>query len=406
MVATNHGTACAEQMLIAALQPRGVYFWARASVFPGGFWNWLFRQGHLIPIYRVQEGRKNMSKNKDTFDLSQQLLLRGKMLYIAPEGNCAQEKRLREFKTGTARIALQTAAAVDFKQPVYLLPAGVNYSHHTRFRSDVMISFGKPIDVGKYADLYKENPQQAYRSLTEALRAAIRQEMVYIERPEDDDLAESLLVLWRNEERHNTVFPAFTRDRSRLEMEQYLADKINQASEDERQELAARCRQYLGDLEKEDLDDKAVCGAYSNSVRNALLLVLLLPLAVLGHWGGWLPMTAARRLRNSQVRDKQFWAPVALVFAALTWAVYGLAVSVIGAFFMGWWALALVPALVGGQFLTLYYREAAQIWKAIARYKTWKQANLHRAHLLEKQRFDIMNYFNASYKVQDQEAMV
>lgn len=391
IVASNHSTACCEQILIATFQWRSVFFWARASVFPGGFWNWLFRQGHLIPIYRPQEGLKSMAKNKDTFSASEQLLLDGNVMYIAPEGNCVMEKRLREFKTGTARLALQTAAATGFTQPVYVLPTGVNYSHHTNYRSDVMISFGEPISVLKFKDLYIKSPSEATKQLNEEMLHAIRKEMVYIEQKEDEMLTEQLFTLFRNNNGAGDVFPAFTTDRSRLEMEQQVAETVNCMTAEDKQMLADACRKYFKSLNNNYLDDKAVSQQYSSSYLRASLLVAFFPLASLGYWGGWLPLNAARYLRRRWVHDMQFWAPVAIVASSLTWFVYGLLVLTAGAFLLGWWALLLLVGLVTGQFTATYHEEAWLLWKQNRFFGQWQNNNQATALELKKQRQTIVD---------------
>ncbi|MCH2045394.1 MAG: 1-acyl-sn-glycerol-3-phosphate acyltransferase [Saprospiraceae bacterium] len=390
LVVTNHNTACAEQMLVATFQKRGVYFWARASVFPGGFADWLFKQGHLIPVYRPQEGFKNMYKNKEIFKSSQDLLLENKVLYIAPEGKCVRKKRLRTFKTGSARIALGAAAETNFTKDIKVLPAGVNYTHHTNFRSDVMISFGQSISMLDYKELYEENPQKAVRQLTEDMKMGVRKEMIHIENPDDDELAEQLFTLSRSQE-IDSIFPLFSTDRSQLETEQNLAEMLNTMNPSEKEYLQKETKEYFEELDKEDLDDQAVAGQNKNNWFRTLGLLSFFPIFIMGYIAGWLPMNAARYLRKKNVKDLQFWAPTAIVFAALTWTIYSTALIGIGAFFMGWSAILLAPTVALGQYITLYYQETWKRWLVNYKYTTWKNQSPEEALQLEEKRGQLMH---------------
>ena len=97
-------------------------------------------------------------------------------------------KRLREFKTGTARIALLTAAANNFEKDVFIVPTGVNYTYHCDFRSEAIISFGQPINVKEYKALYEANSKNAVRELTEDIKDAVSKETVVINSKDDEEL--------------------------------------------------------------------------------------------------------------------------------------------------------------------------------------------------------------------------
>lgn len=138
LVASNHSTAFMEQMLVAVLQSRSVYFWAKGSIFdeyplllP------IFRQAHVVPIWKPEAGTKKMQQNKKIFEKSKNILLTDKMFYIAPEGLSWTEKRLMPFKSGTARLALLAAVESHFETDIFILPTGVNYTYPLLFRSEI-----------------------------------------------------------------------------------------------------------------------------------------------------------------------------------------------------------------------------------------------------------------------------
>ena len=86
-------------------------------------------------------------------------------LVLYPEGSHLGEHRLRSMKKGIARIAFQAEKQNDFKLGLKIVPTGVDYSHYVNFRSNLLINYGKPIEVARYKELYEQNEQKAMTQL-------------------------------------------------------------------------------------------------------------------------------------------------------------------------------------------------------------------------------------------------
>jgi len=57
LVASNHSTAFMEQMLVAVLQSRSVYFWAKGSIFDENpLLLPIFKQSNVVPIWKPEVG--------------------------------------------------------------------------------------------------------------------------------------------------------------------------------------------------------------------------------------------------------------------------------------------------------------------------------------------------------------
>ncbi len=380
IVATNHSTAFIEQILIAGLQRRSVFFWARGSVFEEK-WSLpnVFRQAHLIPIWRPQEGLKKMQQNQQIFKDSKDILLEGNLFFIAPEGNSVPEKRLRTFKTGTARLALLSAAESNFEDDVFISPTGVNYTYHCDFRSEVIINFGPAIDLRNYKTLYYENPSAAAHQLTKDLKIAIAKEVVIIDSKEDEALVEQLHVLMRNEEQHYKD-ATYSSNPHRLRLEQEVANTCNQITPAQKEALKEQADSYFNQLQTNRLNDQSMeqQGAFSFGKTAAALL--LTPLALLGWIGSFIPVSSARYLRNKNVEDPQFWAAMAIVFSLLTWFLYSIPMVALGAYFLGWKAFLLPLLLVGLQYIAYVQKEQLQ---DVLNNRTYRQLQKKQANLIE-----------------------
>jgi 1-acyl-sn-glycerol-3-phosphate acyltransferase len=360
IVATNHSTAFIEQILIAGMQIRSVFFWARGSVFEEK-WSLpkVFRQAHLIPIWRPQEGLKKMQQNQQVFKDSKEILLEGNLFFIAPEGNSVPEKRLRTFKTGTARLALLTAAESNFEEAVFISPTGVNYTYHCNFRSEVIINFGPVIDLKNYKTLYDKNPSAAAHQLTKDLKAAIAKEVVIIDAKEDEALVEQLHILIRNEQQHYKD-ATYSTNPHRLRLEQNVANTCNQLTSLEKEALNKQANCYFKKIATHHLADQSIEQQGQFYLGKTCAALLLAPLALLGWIGGFIPVYSARYLRNTNVKDPQFWAAMAIVFSLLTWVLYSIPVVALGAYFLGWKAFLLPIILVGLQYIAYRQKEELQ----------------------------------------------
>jgi 1-acyl-sn-glycerol-3-phosphate acyltransferase len=180
----NHPNALVDPAFLLCLAPREVSFLAKAPLFRMPVLGYLVRAMDAIPVYRQQDEGEDVSKNSEMFVAARKLLARGGTIGICPEGVSHDEKRLRPIKTGAARIALgsvSTGEVVDLK----IVPAGLYYTSKTKFRSEALLYFGKPIDVEPVA--LEENgnpPRAAVRELSNRIENALREVMLDAEHEE------------------------------------------------------------------------------------------------------------------------------------------------------------------------------------------------------------------------------
>jgi hypothetical protein len=128
---------------------------------------WFARAFDSIPVYRKQDN-VSTAGNRGTFALARTLLQRGGAIAIFPEGTTHSDPRLRELKTGAARIALGASIRVS------IVPTGLYYTAKQTFRSSALVYFGTPIDVEpEPVDESGEPNPQAVDRLTEKIERAL-----------------------------------------------------------------------------------------------------------------------------------------------------------------------------------------------------------------------------------------
>jgi glycerol-3-phosphate O-acyltransferase/dihydroxyacetone phosphate acyltransferase len=180
----NHPNALVDPAFLLSLAPRRVSFLAKSPLFRMPVLGYLVRAMDSLPVYRRQDEGEDVSKNREMFIAARKLLARGGTIGICPEGVSHDEPRLRRIKTGAARIALaavSTGEVMDLK----IIPAGLYYTSKTKFRSAVLLYFGKPIDVEPIALETDGNPPRAaVRELSNVIEGALREVILDAEHEE------------------------------------------------------------------------------------------------------------------------------------------------------------------------------------------------------------------------------
>lgn len=164
--AVNHPNGLIDPLFLLSFVPRPISFLAKAPLFRYPLIGFLARAFESIPVYRRQDNTKGT--NAETFTLARTLLARGGSIAIFPEGTTHSDAKLRELKTGAARIALGCGC------PEVIVPTGIYYTSKTTFRSSALVYFGDPIAVAPAAiGADGEPPPEAVDALTRTIERGL-----------------------------------------------------------------------------------------------------------------------------------------------------------------------------------------------------------------------------------------
>src|SRR5258708_831256 len=164
--AVNHPNALIDPMFLLCFAPRPVSFLAKAPLLTMPLIGWFARRFDTIPVYRKQDNLG--TSNRGTFDRAREVLKRGGSIAIFPEGTTHSDPRLRELKTGAARIALGAGIAV------LMVPTGLYYTEKKTFRSSALMYFGPPIEVTPApVDEQGGPPAESVDTLTARIESAL-----------------------------------------------------------------------------------------------------------------------------------------------------------------------------------------------------------------------------------------
>ncbi len=179
--ASNHQNALMDPLAILFGADQPVYFLARADIFKKKFVARLLAFLKIIPVYRLRDEVDIVEKDKEVFKKTAALLSDGNSLGILPEGTHTPIKRLSKLKKGISRIAFETISDSYFHSDLFIVPVGIDYTDYRRQGSDLVVIFGKPLEVRNYFDLYQEYPNKAIGKLRDDLAESIKSLMIDID---------------------------------------------------------------------------------------------------------------------------------------------------------------------------------------------------------------------------------
>jgi 1-acyl-sn-glycerol-3-phosphate acyltransferase len=146
LLIANHPNSFLDAIIIAAHCRKPVYFLARGDAFQKPWHRFLLNLLHMVPIYRLSEGRENLHLNEYAFKKSQELLAAGKIVLIFIEGICLNTHELQPFKKGAARIAI---TAKQQNIPVQLMLAAISYTNFKQIGKEVRIELSESLPINQ-----------------------------------------------------------------------------------------------------------------------------------------------------------------------------------------------------------------------------------------------------------------
>lgn len=186
ILTANHPNGLLDPLLVLCLVPRRISFLAKEPLFRTPLVGTFVRAFESLPVYRAQDGA-DPSQNRRMIQHAVELLGRGNVLGLFPEGTSHSDPQLRVLRTGAARIALsarsahttsgahsESAGPADAGRRVSIVPVFLYYEQKSVFRSRAVLAYGAAIDVPVVPlDEAHEPPRERARELTDRIREAI-----------------------------------------------------------------------------------------------------------------------------------------------------------------------------------------------------------------------------------------
>ena len=371
----NHQNALMDAICILRTKNRQPVFVARADIFQKPVIAKILIFLRILPIYRKRDEVNTADNNQETFDILLKVLHHGLAVGIMPEGTHNKTKHLRVLQKGVFRLAMQAQEKYGNSPGVKIVPVGIDYSDTRKVRSDVIINYGKAIEMSDFYDLYVENQAKAFKLLQNTLSEKMKEGMIDIENEEFYNEIERISVFY--EKRAIQRLGMNPREASTLlHVRQRIIAAIQKLAEQDHETMAGLCaliKEYVAIIEKHNFRDWVIERqpySFAGLFLRSLLAIPGIPFWILGMLSNYLPYKLCS-LGSRKIKDPQFVSSVQFVLSLILFPVYYLIMIILMIIFIPniWGILVLVALLIPfGLFAFKYY---IAIKKLNARFRFW-----------------------------------
>ena len=272
LIVANHPSVVLDGLLVAYHYTQPIWFVIRGALFRGRLRTYLFKALHYVPIYRRRGLPLEDKRSSESIALVSDILKRSSPVLIFPEGKCQLKRTLLRIKTGAARCALRAEEDAGFNLGLTIRPVGINYADFKRRKTSVTVTFGTPIRVSNYRQIYDTDSEQAVRALTEEIRSSLEHLTANIHDPQYNDLLTGLLKAYQSKGL------AAANDRATMQKLIKAIAAIEKHQKSELDEIAQRLIYYISLNDKYKLDASQELEVN----RSKLFLTMIGPLAAFG----------------------------------------------------------------------------------------------------------------------------
>jgi len=160
VLACNH-LSFIDSIVLPLFLPRPVYFLGKADYWDSWRTRWFFHGTGVVPVHRGggEQGEASLRTGVE-------ILGRGELLGIYPEGTRSPDGRLYRGKTGPVRMALEADVPIipcAVEGTDRAMPSGATLPR----RAEVTVRFGRPLDLSRFRE--RRTDPFALRSATDEL---------------------------------------------------------------------------------------------------------------------------------------------------------------------------------------------------------------------------------------------
>ena len=183
----NHCNTLMDALVLLATSRHKKVFIARGDIFKNPHTAKILKWLRILPIFRMRDGIGSVrDKNGDTIDQAVDVIHDEVPLYLFPEAAHRTKHSLRQLSKGIFHIALEANKQFGNEKPVYIVPVGLEYGDYFRFRSTILVSYGKPINVTEYMKEHEgENEAVIMNNLKAILTERMSELISFV--PDDED---------------------------------------------------------------------------------------------------------------------------------------------------------------------------------------------------------------------------
>ncbi|MEQ9403893.1 MAG: 1-acyl-sn-glycerol-3-phosphate acyltransferase [Cyclobacteriaceae bacterium] len=379
ILVANHPNTLMDPLIIATLSHQRIGFIANAGIFASKTLAAILRYFHVIPIFRKQDIAKGEKPdNRAAFSSCYEYLDHGGTFLIFPEGSSHYELKLREIKTGTARIALGYEELSGFDSSLQIIPFSLDYSDSVQFRSMIAVTIDKPISPGEFQNEYLSDKVAGVQLLTDKIRKSLAS---HVPQTVDKD-QEAYLI---NAHRFYTTFcePSanlYVNPQESLTVRKNLSNALNQLEKQDKL-LYSNIHRNIDSFYSTLKSTGTTAGFYTHEFSKKSLVwiyigyffsfLLLLPFYLFGLATNYLPYIIPSKLFDLLKLEIEYKTPVALIAGLIAFPIfYGIDVWLFRTYISSdlWLTLLFLTCLPITGYIAMFYRTTIKRFVRLIRF--------------------------------------
>ena len=325
----NHPNTMMDPLVVGTTCNRKLFFFAKSTLFNNPFSKWLLPKLQLVPVYRKQDDSTQINKNEDTFEKGFQILKDKGAFLIFPEGVSTGDRTLSKIKTGAARIGFGAMVNNNWELDITMIPVGLSYSNAIKFKSNVIVRYGKPIKLKAFKQQYDLDEFKVVNQLTDQIEAALSKLTTNVNDLASEEIVSALELIYKKELMTNlgldlkNKFDDFSATKGLVNgVEWYFKNKPNKV--EEFKEMFQNYQNDLSLLELKDefLDPSNKSVTFFERIQILTYIILGFPIYLYGIINNIIPYKLPRLMAKQFARSKSEIAPTKLITGIGIFVIY------------------------------------------------------------------------------------
>ena len=325
----NHPNFFMDPLIIGSYCPRQLYFFAKSTLFNSPLKKRILTRLNLVPVYRKTDDKENMGGNVNSFNKGYKILENNGAFLIFPEGISVGKRVLEKIKTGAARIGLEAELKNDFALNIVIIPIGLSYSDQVRFRSNIMIRFGSPIELSKFEKEYKTNEVKTVKKVTLIIEKSLNNLTNYYQTDQIEDIVQGLELIYKMELMTELGMEVDNKNDDFI-ISKILTDAVQWYKDNEPAliiEFREKLNEYIDLLKQLDIRDEFLDPVRQEKrgwgkTKTILFLVIGSPLFIWGIITNYIPYILPRVLVEITNKDQSEEASWKLIYGFIFFVFY------------------------------------------------------------------------------------
>ncbi len=181
VVVSNHQNSLNDALaIVLSIDLRRPRFLTRGDIFKNPTIAKLLYFFGLIPIYRQRDGLQSVKTNLNIFNTVEEYIDDGHTLVLFPEAGHQDGHYLGRFFLSYTRLAFNAAKRSNFEKEVFIVPCANHYNDYFNWREELVMSYGTPVSLKPFYQLYQEQPRQAQIEVDKIVKAQVESLMLHI----------------------------------------------------------------------------------------------------------------------------------------------------------------------------------------------------------------------------------